>query len=172
MIVSCLIMPQSATYTKLFFISTLPFPPRPLLLCWSQLEWEYQTNASHEASQDDCGEQRDVVQPVPGFPQTYLSCCKWTLHRSCSDLRPAVWWWGLSSPSQSLNRFSFTGILASERATFITPFVKLCVPAEGCSSVHFQRTLGKAAADKLLKEGAKIDAQEALRIGEISDLFW
>ena len=68
--------------------------------------------------------------------------------------------------------FLFTGILASERATFITPFVKLCVPAEGCSSVHFQRTLGKAAADKLLKEGAKIDAQEALRIGEISDLFW
>ena len=69
-----------------------------------------------------------------------------------------------------MNRFSFTGILASERATFITPFVKLCVPAEGCSSVHFQRTLGKATADKLLKEGAKIDAQEALRIGEISDL--
>lgn len=65
-----------------------------------------------------------------------------------------------------------TGILASERATFITPFVKVCVPAEGCSSVHFQRTLGREAADKLLKEGAKIDAQEALRIGEISALFW
>lgn len=65
-----------------------------------------------------------------------------------------------------------TGILASERATFLTPFAKLCVPAEGCSSVHFQRTLGKVSADKLLKEGAKIDAQEALRIGEISDLIW
>ena len=73
-----------------------------------------------------------------------------------------------------INWFSCSGILASERATFITPFVKLCVPAEGCSSVHFQRTLGKEAADKLLREGAKIDAQEALRIGEIQtwDLFW
>ena len=71
-----------------------------------------------------------------------------------------------------INWFSCSGILASERATFLTPFVKLSVPAEGCSSVHFQRTLGREAADKLLKEGAKIDAQEALRIGEITDLFW
>ena len=62
------------------------------------------------------------------------------------------------------------GIIASEKATFLTPFAHLSVAPEGCSSVHFQRTLGKEAADKLLKEGAKIDAQEALRIGEISYL--
>ena len=62
------------------------------------------------------------------------------------------------------------GILASERATFLTPFARLSVPAEGCSSVHFERILGKTAADRMLLHGEKISAVEAKSIGLVLDV--
>jgi len=62
------------------------------------------------------------------------------------------------------------GILASERATFLTPFVKLKVPAEGCSSVHFERILGKDGADRMLLKGEKISAKDAKEIGLVIDV--
>jgi len=37
-------------------------------------------------------------------------------------------------------------IVASERATFSTPFARLGVPAEGCSSYWFEQIMGKASA--------------------------
>ena len=37
-------------------------------------------------------------------------------------------------------------ILASEDATFLTPFARLGVGPEGCASVHFERILGEAGA--------------------------
>ena len=43
--------------------------------------------------------------------------------------------------------------------------------AEGCSSVHFERIIGAKAADKMLTQGIKIGAQEALEIGE-STSYW
>ena len=55
-------------------------------------------------------------------------------------------------------------IIASEKATFSTPFAKLGVPPEGCSSVVFSRRLGAAAQRILGPEGWKPDAHEAKAI--------
>ena len=45
------------------------------------------------------------------------------------------------------------GIIASHKASFLTPFARLAVPAEGCSCVHFQRILGTESAHKMIGEG-------------------
>ncbi|MGA9573375.1 MAG: enoyl-CoA hydratase/isomerase family protein [Lysobacterales bacterium] len=58
------------------------------------------------------------------------------------------------------------GIIASEKATFSTPFAALGVPPEGCSSVQFARIMDPANALKMLgKEGWKPNAAEALAAG-------
>ena len=60
------------------------------------------------------------------------------------------------------------GIIASEKATFSTPFAALGVTPEGCSSVHFARLMNQANADRMLgKEGWKPTAEEALEAGLI-----
>lgn len=57
-------------------------------------------------------------------------------------------------------------IIASEKATFSTPFAALGVPAEGCSSVYFPRLLGQETAQRILgKEGWKPTGTEAKEIG-------
>ena len=60
------------------------------------------------------------------------------------------------------------GIIASEKATFSTPFAALGLPPEGCSSVHFARLMGQANTDRMLgEEGWKPTAEEALEAGLI-----
>jgi peroxisomal 3,2-trans-enoyl-CoA isomerase len=60
------------------------------------------------------------------------------------------------------------GIIASDKATFSTPFAALSVPPEGCSSVHLARILGQANAQRMLgEEGWKPTAAEALEAGLI-----
>jgi len=60
------------------------------------------------------------------------------------------------------------GIIASEKATFSTPFTALGVTPEGCSSVHFARLMGEANAHRMLgAEGWKPTAEQALEAGLI-----
>ncbi|MFK7988522.1 MAG: enoyl-CoA hydratase/isomerase family protein [Sandaracinaceae bacterium] len=57
------------------------------------------------------------------------------------------------------------GIVASEKATFSTPFAALGVTPEGCSSVMFPRLLGESGYRMLGREGWKPTAAEAKEIG-------
>ena len=57
-------------------------------------------------------------------------------------------------------------IVASDKATFSTPFAKLNVAAEGCSSVLFPHRFGEEAADRILgAEGWKPTGEEAAELG-------
>jgi enoyl-CoA hydratase/carnithine racemase len=57
-------------------------------------------------------------------------------------------------------------IIASDKATFSTPFAALGVCPEGCSSVHFERLMGQRNAERMLGEdGWKPTAAEALAAG-------
>jgi enoyl-CoA hydratase/carnithine racemase len=61
-------------------------------------------------------------------------------------------------------------ILASEKATFITPFARLGLCPEGCSSVHFKYLMGEDAAKKMLDENYTMGAEEAERVGLVTSL--
>ena len=62
------------------------------------------------------------------------------------------------------------GIIASEKATFHTPFVHLGITPEGCSSVHFERVMGKKNARRMLEKGWKPTAEEALEAGIVMEV--
>merc|ERR1719414_2080267 len=62
-------------------------------------------------------------------------------------------------------------IIASEKATFTTPFARLGVTPEGCSSIHFERIMGAATAERMLgSEGWKPTAQEAKEAGLVKEV--
>lgn len=62
-------------------------------------------------------------------------------------------------------------LLAAEQATFSTPFARLGLCPEGCSSATFPRLMGSSNADRMLKsEGFRPTAQEALEMGLVEQV--
>ena len=53
-------------------------------------------------------------------------------------------------------------ILASDRASFSTPFSNLGVGPEGCASVHLEKIVGKQSASRMLDDCWKPSAQVKL----------
>ena len=62
------------------------------------------------------------------------------------------------------------GIVASDTATLSTPFARLGIPPEGCSSVNFERIMGKEAAHKMLFENCVLTAKEAKQLNFVLDV--
>eukprot|EP01134_Creolimax_fragrantissima_P001946 CFRG1946T1 len=62
------------------------------------------------------------------------------------------------------------GIIASESASFNTPFARLGVPPEGCSSVNFERIMGAENARKMLDDGWVPTAKEAKEAGFVLEV--
>ncbi len=60
------------------------------------------------------------------------------------------------------------GILCNSRATFTTPFAALGLVPEGCSSLLFPRLFGPELSRKMLVDGHKLTAGEALRSGMVA----
>lgn len=61
-------------------------------------------------------------------------------------------------------------VIASDKATFCTPFSKLGLSAEGCSTYTFPRIMGPIRSSLLLYFNHKIDANEAKQWGLVSHI--
>lgn len=62
------------------------------------------------------------------------------------------------------------GIICNEKASMVTPFASLGLVPEGCSSYLFPKLLGDDLAHKMLEQGYKLGAQEALERGLVAKL--
>ncbi|KAB0795998.1 hypothetical protein PPYR_10059 [Photinus pyralis] len=65
----------------------------------------------------------------------------------------------------------FDIVYASDRATFQTPFVKVGLCAEGCSSYLFPRIMGKTRACEMLLLGKRFSAKQACEAGLVSEVI-
>lgn len=97
-----------------------------------------------------------IIQHNQVLFEAFLNCSKPIL---VAVNGPAI---GASVTSATL----CNGIIASETATFLTPFEALGITPEGCSSIHFPRMMGEQNAQRMLgAEGWKPTADEALKAG-------
>ena len=62
------------------------------------------------------------------------------------------------------------GIVASKRASFLTPFSRMCVPPEGCSSHTLPRIMGDQVAREMLEECKVVSAEEAEDAGLVMEV--
>ncbi|CAH2284221.1 enoyl- delta isomerase 2, mitochondrial isoform X2 [Pelobates cultripes] len=65
----------------------------------------------------------------------------------------------------------FDTVYATERATFNTPFTKLALHPEACSSYTFPRIMGPSKAIEILMFNKKFTAREACDIGLVAEVF-
>ncbi|XP_063306614.1 enoyl-CoA delta isomerase 3, peroxisomal-like [Pelobates fuscus] len=65
----------------------------------------------------------------------------------------------------------FDTVYATERATFNTPFSKLALHPEACSSYTFPRIMGPSKAIEILMFNRKFTAREACDVGLVAEVF-
>lgn len=65
----------------------------------------------------------------------------------------------------------FDAVYASHKATFHTPFARLGLVAEGCSSYIFPRLMGMGKAAEVLLFGKKLTAEEAWQRGLVTEVY-
>ncbi|CAK9832174.1 Enoyl-CoA delta isomerase 2 [Anthophora retusa] len=65
----------------------------------------------------------------------------------------------------------FDMVYASKTAYFYTPFTKLGLVAEGCSTYTFPKILGQSKAGDMLYLGYRMSAPEAKQYGLVSELY-
>ena len=91
---------------------------------------------------------RGVFDPYITFPKPIIAAVN----------GPAI---GMAVTTASLTDYR----IAAPTATFHTPFAQLGLPPEGCSSINFERLMGKKGSMIMLEKGEKIDANKALELG-------
>lgn len=62
-------------------------------------------------------------------------------------------------------------VYASDKATFQTPFVKLGLAPEGCSTYTFPQIMGPGKAAEMIFFGKKVDAAQACQSRLVTDVF-
>jgi len=65
----------------------------------------------------------------------------------------------------------FDAVLASDKATFHTPFTVLGQSAEGCSTYTFPQMMGPVKANEMLLFNKKLSANEAQQLGLVTQVF-
>uniref|UniRef100_A0A8C5PBP7 Enoyl-CoA delta isomerase 2, mitochondrial n=1 Tax=Leptobrachium leishanense TaxID=445787 RepID=A0A8C5PBP7_9ANUR len=65
----------------------------------------------------------------------------------------------------------FDVVYATERATFLTPFTKLAIYPEGCSSYTFPKIMGPGMAAEMLLFNKKLTAHEACNARLVTEVF-
>ncbi|CAH1778830.1 unnamed protein product [Owenia fusiformis] len=63
-------------------------------------------------------------------------------------------------------------VLASDKASFYTPYSRLNQTPEACASYTLPQVIGLATANEMLLGGRKLTAIEAYQIGLVSQVFW
>lgn len=61
-------------------------------------------------------------------------------------------------------------IVASPDVTFTTPFGRLGITPEGCSSIHFEKSFGADFAHEMLHENRVLKAEDGVKIGFVDEV--
>ncbi|KAJ2944393.1 hypothetical protein O0L34_g18403 [Tuta absoluta] len=108
----------------------------------------------HTGERDSMTVLKDFIEAFITFPKLLIAIVN----------GPAI---GVAATTLGL----FDLVFASESAFFYTPFTKLGIVAEGCSTLTFPRLIGDRKAAEMLLFNHKMSAQEALDCGFVNYLY-